>query len=91
VAEAPFELVGVAAGGCGEREGKRVPQVVGPQRADVPVRVAVFRIVPAADLLADRLIVRGESRPSGPKPIGAADRDSAVDVAPASAARSCSR
>ena len=54
VAEATFEFVGVAAGGRGEREGERVAQVVGAERADVPVRVGVFGVVPAADLLADR-------------------------------------
>jgi hypothetical protein len=51
----PFEFVGIAAGGLGEREGERVSQVVGPQRADVPVWAAVFGVVPAADLLADQV------------------------------------
>jgi hypothetical protein len=92
VAEAALQLEGVIAGDGGEGEPERVAQVVRAERADVPCWVGVFGVVPAADLLADRVIDRGDSRPPGRRdPIEAADRNSAVDTSPASPGRSCSR
>jgi hypothetical protein len=63
VAEPALEFVGVAAGGLGEREGERVPQVMGPERADAPSGIGVFGVVPPADLLADQLD-RARGRPA---------------------------
>lgn len=45
-----MQLIGVVAGDCGEYEREGVPEIVKPQLADVPRRVGVFGVVPAADL-----------------------------------------
>jgi hypothetical protein len=70
VAEAALQLERVVAGDGGKGERERVAQVVRAQWADVPGRVGVLGIVPAADLLADRV-----DRARGQAAVGSAGAD----------------